>query len=129
MKKQINILILLCLVCSFTLQAQEVITVTGTVLDTENEPLIGVNIAVKDQVNTGTITDLDGNFSIKVVPYSTLIFTYIGYERQEINIADKKVLHVVMKSDNVLDEIVITAAGAQRKVSSTGAITTVDIKN
>ncbi|NDV66585.1 TonB-dependent receptor [Bacteroides sp. 224] len=130
MRKQLYILFMMLLACTTGAFAQEgVITLTGTVTDDSKETLIGVSVAVKDKVGTGTITDLDGNFSIKVTPYSTLIFSYVGYEKQEINIGTKTTLNVVLKSENVLDEVIVTGAGAQRKLTSTGAITTVNIKD
>lgn len=128
MKTYLLIPILLLLV-SFDALAQKTIKITGKVIDDINEPLIGVSVVVKDKVGVGTSTDIDGNYTITVSPYSTLIFTYIGYTKKEINIEDKEVVNVTMKSDvSVLEEVVITAAGAQRKVSSTGAITTIDTK-
>lgn len=113
---------------SAKVSAQQTITVTGTVTDETNETLIGVTVSVKDEVGGGTITDLNGKFSVKVKPYSILIFSYVGYEKQEINVGDKTTLDVLMKSENVLDEVIITAAGSQRKISSTGALTTLDVK-
>lgn len=127
MKKQLYIL-LLFLLCATGIFAQQTVTVTGTVTDETNETLIGVTVSVKDQVGNGSITDLNGSFSLKIRPYSTLIFSYVGYEKQEVNIGDKKVVNVVMKGENILDEVVITAAGSQRKISTTGALTTVDVK-
>ncbi|MGL4493886.1 MAG: carboxypeptidase-like regulatory domain-containing protein, partial [Tannerellaceae bacterium] len=128
MKTYVLIPILLLLV-AFEALAQKTVKISGKVIDELNEPLIGVSVVVKDKVGVGTSTDIDGNYSITVSPYSTLIFTYIGYTKKEINIEDKSVVNVTMKSDvSVLEEVVITAAGAQRKVSSTGAITTIDTK-
>lgn len=129
MKKQVYILFFLLMLFSAKVLAQQTVTVTGTVIDTAGETLPGVTISVKDNVSSGTITDNDGKFSIKVMPYSTLIFSYVGYKKQEVNIGEKRDLNIVLESDNVLEEVVVTAAGSQRKISSTGAITTVDIKS
>ena len=57
---------------------------TGTVTDTQDEPMIGVNITVKDVAGLGTITDINGNFSIKMEPYHRLVFSYIGYDDVEV---------------------------------------------
>ncbi len=65
MKKYLAIFLLM-LVVPLTISAQQTITVTGTVTDTQDEPMIGVNITVKDVAGLGTITDINGNFSIKM---------------------------------------------------------------
>ena len=79
MKKYLAIFLLM-LVVPLTISAQQTITVTGTVTDTQDEPMIGVNITVKDVAGLGTITDINGNFSIKKEPYHRLDFSYIGYD-------------------------------------------------
>lgn len=101
-------------------------TLTGTVIDASTgEALIGVNVRVKG-TTVGTITDLDGNFSIKVTSKSELEVSYIGYKKQTVMVGDLGVLTIKMSSDNeMLDEVVVVGAGTQKKVSVTGAITTV----
>lgn len=101
-------------------------TLIGTVLDEgTGEALIGVNVKVKGG-DGGTITDLDGKFSISVSGNTELVFSYIGYKEQTLLVGDLGVMTVKMKSDNeVLDEVVIVGQGSQKKVSVTGAITTV----
>lgn len=99
---------------------------TGTVIDAStNEPLIGVNIRVKGDTG-GTITDVDGKFSIEVTSSSELEVTYIGYKKQVLVVGDLGVMVIKMVGDNeMLDEVVIVGEGTQKKVSITGAITTV----
>lgn len=127
--KQYILIPLLLLIFSLGVFAQQAVKITGTVKDASGETLIGVAVVVKDKVGLGTATDMDGNYSIEVNPYSTLIFSYIGYKKQEINIENKKIVNITLLSDdNALEEVVITAAGSQRKISSTGAITTVNVK-
>lgn len=101
-------------------------TLVGTVIDAStNEPLIGVNVKVVGST-IGTITDLDGKFSIKVSSDSQLEVSYIGYKKQTLMVGDLGVMTIKMQSDNeVLDEVVIVGAGTQKKVSVTGAITSV----
>ena len=101
-------------------------TLIGTVLDaTTGDPLIGVNVKVKG-TGDGTITDLDGKFSIKVTSDTELEFSYIGYKEQTLIVGDLGVMTVKMESDNeMLDEVVVIGAGTQRKVSVTGSIATV----
>lgn len=109
--------------------AQKQITIKGTVTDSNNEPLIGVNITIKDQPGFGSITDIDGHYTIKAPQYSTLIFSYIGFDKQEILIKYQKEINVRLKesSASVLDEVVITGTGAQKKLTVTGAISTVNV--
>ena len=88
--------------------------IKGKVTDEKGEPLIGVNIAV-DGSSTGTITDLDGNFSIKAPDNSQFKVSYIGYATQVIPVSKKDFYQVVMKQDTeVLEEVVVTALGIKR---------------
>ena len=76
----------------------------------------GVSISVKNSPGTGTITDLDGKFSIEVSNNTELTFSYIGYKQQVLSVGDLGVLKVKMQSDNeVLDEVVVVGAGTQKK--------------
>ena len=93
-------------------------TVKGKIVDEKGEPLIGVNVAV-DGTNTGTITDLDGNFSMSALANSTLKVSYIGYATQLIAVSGKDFYSITMRPDNeVLDEVVVTALGIKREVKS-----------
>jgi TonB-linked SusC/RagA family outer membrane protein len=107
--------------------AQETIVVTGVVTDMKNEPLAGASIAVSDVPGLGTITNANGNYKIKMEPYHKLVFTYIGYEKQEILVKEQTQINVQLKESeySVLDEVVITGTGAQKKLTVTGAITSV----
>lgn len=130
MKKQFTIWILL-LFCSLGAFADDMITVTGTIRDELGQPLIGVNITVKNEPGLGTISDMDGKYRMKIESYQVLVFSYIGYEKQEIPVKGRKVINVKMEpsSTSVLDEIVITGTGAQKKATLTGAITTVNVSD
>lgn len=90
-------------------------TITGTVVDNNNEPLIGVNVVVEG-TSTGTATDFDGNFTLAISENDTkLLFSYIGYESQLIDISQKQNVRVVMREDGeLLDELVVTALGIKR---------------
>lgn len=120
--------ILLCFI--LPVLSQEIIEVTGTVVDTEEEPLIGVNIMIKDVAGMGTITDLDGKFKIKMEPYQRLVFSYIGFETVEILIKEQQVVNVKMEEakSSTLDELVVTGTGTQKKLTVTGAITNVEVE-
>ncbi|MDR1666822.1 MAG: TonB-dependent receptor [Bacteroidales bacterium] len=109
-------------------QQPQSIEITGVIVD-ESGPLPGANISVKDVPGLGSSSDINGKYKIKVAKYQTLVFSYVGYETQEIPIIDQREINVTMKESesNVIDEVVITATGAQRKLTVTGAITTVEI--
>ena len=101
-------------------------TITGNVTDgSTGEPLIGVSIMLKGS-SEGTTTDLDGNFSLSVPVKAQLEFSYIGYKKQVLDVTDLVVANVKLESDNeMLAEVVVVGAGTQKKVSVTGAITSV----
>lgn len=111
--------------------SQQTIEVTGTVTDTNHVPLGFANVVVKDRVGLGTMTDEKGRFKITVEPFHTLIFSYVGYTTREVPIRDNRVVNVIMQSSNTnaLEQVVVTATGPQKKVTVTGAITTVDPKD
>ncbi|WP_370525523.1 TonB-dependent receptor [Dysgonomonas sp. 521] len=88
--------------------------VTGTIKDKAGEPLIGVSVAVKG-TTTGTMTDVDGNFSLRVPEGKQIEITYIGYVAQTINPANQSSFDIVLlESDVNLDEVVVTALGIKR---------------
>lgn len=101
-------------------------TLVGTVMDSSTgDVLIGVNVRVKG-TGEGTITDLDGKFSIGVTGKTELEVSYIGYKTQVLMVGDLGVMTIKMESDNeMLDEVVVIGAGTQKKVSVTGSISTV----
>lgn len=132
MKKHLFILLAFLLVCPPVLRAQETaVTVSGIVKDPLGDPLVGVNIIVKDKPGFGAVTDMNGNYKMNVSPYSILLFTYIGFDKQEINVKTNTVINVIMKetANTALDEVVITATGIQKKATLTGAITSVDVND
>jgi TonB-linked SusC/RagA family outer membrane protein len=129
MLRKFNFLMLLCLM-QFTIAAQ---TITGSVLDEFNEALIGVNI-LEQGTSNGTITDIDGNFSIDVSdPNATLEISYLGYEKKTIPVNGQTSLNVTMGvNDAELEEVVIIGYGVQKKAVVTGAISKVkgeDLEN
>ena len=129
MKKYISVLaVFLLLYCTATAFGQSG-TVTGTVTDTDGEPLIGVNVLVKGTTN-GAITDIDGNYTIRQVSaQSVLAFSYIGYISHELAVGNQSVINVQLREDTQrLEEVVVVGYGLQKKVNLTGAISTVDSK-
>ena len=116
---------------TITAQQQQTITVTGIVTDSQGEPMIGVNITVKDVPGLGTITDINGRYSIKMEAYQRLVYSYIGYDNVEVLIKEQRTVNVQMKESaaSVLDEVVVTGLGAQKKLTVTGAVTNVDMED
>ncbi len=101
-------------------------TVTGTILDQSGVPVIGANVVVKGS-SVGTITDLDGNFTLSNVPDgASLLVSYIGFLEQTILVTNKISFNITLKEDTQkLDEVVVVGYGTQKKVNLTGSITNV----
>ena len=100
--------------------------ITGTVKDNNGEPVIGANVSVKGTTN-GTITDVDGNFSLENISDNVIIvISYIGYTSQEIKAGKQTSLKIILKEDTqAIDEVVVVGFGTQKKVNLTGSIGTV----
>ena len=98
-------------------------TVSGVIVDENNEPVIGASVIVKG-TNNGTITDLDGKYVLKDVPQNaTLDISYIGYETLSLKANDKDLARITMHEDaKNLDEVVVVGYGTQKKVSVTGSM-------
>ena len=121
---------ILLLSCSISTWAENIV-VTGVVTDAQKEPLVGVNVAVKDVPGLGAITDINGKYKIAIEPYQRLIFSYVGFDKVEVLIKEQRVVNVTMKESaaSSLDEVVITGTGVQKKLTVTGAITTVNVSD
>lgn len=112
MKK--NLFLLLGLLMSFNVMAQTK-TITGTVVDATNEPVIGASVVEAGTTN-GTITDLDGKFSLNVSQGAKINVSYIGYKTQTITTGVQNSYQIVLKEDTeVLDEVVVTGYGGSQK--------------
>lgn len=98
-------------------------SISGTVTDPSGSPLPGVNIVVKGTTR-GTITDADGNYSLSDVSGdATLVFSFVGYLKEEIEVADQTVIDLIMVEDILsLDEVVVVGYGVQKKVDLTGSV-------
>lgn len=104
------------------------ITASGTIADSSGEPLPGVSVVEKGNVTNGTMTDIDGKFSLKVAPNATLVLSYVGFEAMELKAGTN--MNVVMKEqDNTLDDVVVVGYGVQKKVNLTGSISSVTSKD
>ena len=125
--KSRKISVLLLMLFSAVLSYGQQVSVTGKVIDTTNEPVIGATIQVKG-VATGTVTDVDGNFKITVADAAKarLVVSYIGYETQEVPLQGKKSVKIVLQETfNELEEVTVVAYGVQKKETLTGAISSV----
>lgn len=116
---------LVCLLLMTTsLFAQEK-TVTGTVTDSTNEPLIGASVVIQGTSN-GTITDIDGKYSITASPDNVLEFSYVGMVKQDVKVGSQHVINVQLKEDSqMLAETVVIGYGSAKKRDLTGSITNI----
>lgn len=110
--------------------SQQVTEFTGTVVDVNGDPLIGVNVVEKGTEN-GAITDFEGNFSLSLSsPNAVLVFSYIGYVSQEVSAKNQNGAKIVLKEDTeTLDEVVVIGYGAVRKADVAGAVAVLDNKS
>lgn len=103
--------------------------ISGTILDVNNEPLIGVSVTIKGTTK-GTITDEDGKFQLDVPENDILIFSYIGYETQEVAVKGKSVINLTLNENlNDLNEVVVIGYGTQRKGDITSSVASVKSEN
>jgi TonB-linked SusC/RagA family outer membrane protein len=108
---------------------QSKITVKGKVTDANNEPLIGVTVTVKGNTASGTMTDIDGAYTISAASTDVLLFTYIGFKPESRTVGNNTTIDIRMVEDaKVMDEVVIVGYGSQKKVNLTGAVTSVDVE-
>lgn len=125
MRKLIRLLPLLFLI-GLQVGYAQVRTVSGVVTDqNDGFPLPGVSVLVKG-TSTGTATDMNGNYSLKVNSTDVLVFSFMGMKVQEITVGNRNTVNVVMESDaKTLEELVVTGYGVTRKKAFTGAATTI----
>ena len=118
---------ILLLFCITQVQAQ--IKITGTVTDESKETIIGANVIIKEAPTTGTITDMNGKYTITVPNNkATLVFSFIGYATQEVTVGKNTVIDVVLKEDGVmLNEVVAIGYATVKKSDLTGSVAQVDM--
>lgn len=103
--------------------------IKGTILDATGMPVIGANVMVKGTTN-GTITDMDGKFSLEVDKSAILVVSYIGYANQEIKVGNQNTLSITMKEDaEALDELVVVGYGTVKKSDLTGSVGSVSMED
>lgn len=107
--------------------AQQNQVVRGTVIDENGDPMIGVNVTI-DGTSRGTITDVDGRFTLEVGRGQTLTFSYIGYKDYSVRLAGETSLNVTMKpTAETLDEVVVVGFGTQKKSALSGSVVSVNV--
>lgn len=125
-KRLLSLFILLCLIPIWAFA--QTITVKGIVKDGMGEPVIGASV-IETGTTNGMITDLDGNFTIKVPANANLTISFVGYQTQTVDVAGRTSLQVVLKDDTkALEEVVVVGYGTARKSDVTGSISNVNAK-
>ncbi|MFA6858298.1 MAG: TonB-dependent receptor [Bacteroidales bacterium] len=126
-----TLVVLFCvMLTSLSLSAQNnTITVNGSVLNTDGEPIIGAGVIIKG-TSTGVASDMDGKFSISTTPDATLLISSIGYDSKEVKVNNQTKITVRMESDVVaLQDAVVVGYGSQKKVNLTGSVASVSKKD
>ena len=120
------LLFFLVTMISLSVSAQNV-TVKGTVTDKTGETVIGASVVEKGNPSNGTITDIDGNYTLSVPSKATLVFSYVGMTTQEAAVKGQTVINIVMSEDSqALEEVVVIGYGSVKKKDLTGSVATVN---
>lgn len=126
-KEDNNNLIVLTLKAASPKQTSNDCKIKGSVVDESGLPVIGANIVVEGTTN-GTITDLDGNFSLQVPEKAELRISYIGYLDQRVKIGNNSTLHIILKEDTqALDEVIVVGYGTMKKSDLTGSVSSIKV--
>jgi TonB-linked SusC/RagA family outer membrane protein len=107
-------------------QGQAAVNIHGTVLDENNEPIVGASIVQKGASSTGVTTDVNGNFTVRVKPGTKLKVSYVGYSSQEV-VASNNIVVYLKPTAEQLDQLVVVGYGSQKKANLTGAVASVDV--
>jgi TonB-linked SusC/RagA family outer membrane protein len=127
-RRIVPIVLMLMAFCA-TLHAQGGITLKGMVVDQNGEALIGASVVVKGSPAMATVSDLDGNFSLKVPSQnSVLVVSYVGMNPQQIKVGGQRNIKVKLTDNTQINEVVVVGYGQQKKASVVGAITQTDAK-
>lgn len=117
-----KIILMMTLLFSASLFAQNNNIVSGVVSDTDGASVIGVNVLVQGTTR-GTVTDIDGAYSLEAIPGEVLLYSYLGYSTQAITVGDQSTIDITLLEDAArLDEVVIVGYGTRKKSHNTGAI-------
>ncbi len=111
-------------------QGQQKTQVTGTVVDSNGEPLIGVSVVQKGNKGNGAVTDIDGKFTLNVPSNATLTVSYVGYKQQEIAVGGKHTLNITLSEDaEMLNDVVVIGYGTVKKADLAGSVAVMDNKS
>lgn len=122
-------LLVAALLSTFSLSAMAKVSVTGTVTDTQGEPLIGVSVIEKGS-NSGTVTDVDGRYRLETDNGKQLVYSYLGYVSEVRTVSGGGEINVTLKEDSkVLNEVVVVGYGTMRRKDVTSSITTIQAKD
>ena len=103
--------------------------VSGRVVDSNGEPLIGVSVVEKGNKGNGAVTDVDGNFTLRVSPKSTLLISYVGYKSQEVSVNGRNAVTVTLSEDaELLSDVVVIGYGTVKKADLAGSVAVMDNK-
>ena len=118
--------LLLILISCLSLSAYAQGTVKGTVTDEIGEPVVGATVRV-DGTDVGTITDLNGAFSVSASPQATLSISYVGFQPQKVRVAGRQQVNIVLKEDSeTLRDVVVVGYGTMKKSDISGSVATID---
>jgi hypothetical protein len=116
-------LALIAVLCMSMPALAQKITVTGTVLDPEGEPLIGASVVAQGAEGVGVSTNIDGQYTLNVDAKATLVFSYVGYNTQTVPVDGRTTINVTMTENSVmLGEVVAIGYGSIKKSDATGAV-------
>lgn len=122
-----QIIFFILFITPFSGMAQN-IQLSGSVFDTNNEPVVAASVIEKGTAN-GVVTDFDGNFSLNVSPNATIVISYVGYITQEIKLNGRETLYIILEEDvEMLEELVVVGYGSLKKSDMTGAISSVNVE-
>lgn len=123
--KFLKLCVLLFCLCSWSNVYAQLRDYSGIVAEDDGTPLIGVTVLVKNSTN-GTVTDIDGKFTIQALPGDYLVFSYVGYETVEVQLTNEEILAITMEAQSIyLDEMVVVGYGQMKKSDLTAAIASV----
>ena len=113
-----------------TSQAPQKDQITGRVVDSNGEPLIGVSVVEKGNRGNGAVTDVNGNFSLKASPNSTLVVSYVGYKAKDVKVDGRKSISVTLAEDaEMLNDVVVIGYGTVKKADLAGSVAVMDSKS
>ena len=122
--KRLSAMLMMLVLFGVASWAQNGITVKGKVTDASGEALMGASVVVKGNSSLGTISDLDGNFTLKVPSeQTTIVISYVGMNSKELKVGKQRSFNVTLTDNTELSEVIIVGYGQQKKASVVGAIT------